>query len=59
MTDDNIVSKSNYPIYMWYSNGTIYWWSEDSHPYLNEDASFMFNKMSNLSDISGLEDFNT
>ena len=59
-TNDNIVSlsSSDYPIYMWYSNGTIYWWSESNKIYLNSDSSFMFNKMSNLSDISGLENFN-
>ena len=40
----NIVSTadSEHPIYMWFDNGTIYWWSEDKTPSLNEDSSYMF-----------------
>ncbi len=55
--EKNIVSTtdSEYPIYMWYEDGTIYWWSEDETPSLNEDASFMFMYLSNLTDLSGLE----
>ena len=54
--EKNIVStqESEYPIYMWFDNGTIYWWSEDIHPNMNENASNMFNALYNLSDISGL-----
>ncbi len=54
--DKNVVStlESEYPIYMWYDNGTIYWWSEDRTPALNEDASYMFCKFNELVDISGL-----
>ena len=61
MTNDNIVSAVNSvnPVYMWYTNGTIYWWSQSNKVYLNIDASYMFNNMSNLTDISGLEDFDT
>ena len=60
-TSNNIASSSSsdYPIYMWYSNGTIYWWSESNNIYLNRDASYMFNNMLNLNDISGLEYVNT
>ena len=53
------ISESPYPIYMWYQDGTIYWWSEDKYPYLNEDASCMFRYLSNLVDISGLSNFDT
>ena len=55
----NIVSKADspYPIYMWFDNGTIYWWSEDKYPNINEDASFMFNRCMNLEDIQGIEHF--
>ena len=59
MTNDNIVSVSTVPIYMWYENETIYWWSEDSTPALNIDASMMFVRMCQLSDISGVSDFDT
>ena len=54
--EKNIVSTSDspYPIYMWYENGTIYWWSEDKTPSLNEDASSMFTSFNKLIDISGL-----
>ena len=59
--EKNIVSTSNslYPIYMWYDNGTIYWWSEDDTPSLNQDASFMFYRINNLGDISGIENYDS
>ena len=55
----NIVSTndSNFPIYMWYENGTIYWWSKDEHPSLNEDSSYMFVLINNLNDIQSVADF--
>ena len=46
---------SPYPIYMWFEEDTIYWWSEDNTPLLNEDASYMFNGLKELKNISGLE----
>ncbi len=57
--EKNIVStsESSYPIYMWYDNGTIYWWSEDKTPALNEDTSYMFYYLTSLSDILGLRNF--
>ena len=59
--EKNIVSTpdSPYQIYMWYEEGTIYWWSESHHPKLNKDASQMFVYMKALTDISGLENFDT
>ena len=59
--EKNIVSTSGspYSIYMWFEDGTIYWWSEDSHPSLNEDASYIFNKMINLKDINCLSNWDT
>ncbi len=53
----NIVSTSDspYPIYMWFDNGIIYWWSEDRTPALNENASYMFKYLIRLTDMSGLE----
>ena len=56
---ENIVSTqdSPYPIYMWYEEGTIYWWSESPHPKLNKDASYMFTYMKELSDISSVKEF--
>ena len=58
-TAEHIMSADNspYPIYMWFDNGTMYWWSEDDTPSLNEDASYMFILMSKLKNIEGLEKF--
>ena len=55
--EKNIVSEINseYPIYMWYEDGTIYWWSEDKTPNLNTNASAMFCHCINLVDITGLK----
>ena len=55
--EKNVVStpESLYPIYMWYEDNTIYWWSEDETPALNENASAMFFYMKNLINISSLE----
>ncbi len=57
--DKNIVSTddSPYEIYMWFDDGTIYWWSEDKKPSLNPDASSMFTSLTMLTDISGLHNF--
>ncbi len=55
----NIVSTddSPYPIYMWFDNGTIYWWSEDDTPAVNEDTSYMFASMEKIENISGISQF--
>ena len=57
----NIVSTADspYPIYMWYEEGTIYWWSDAKRPKLNEDASFMFNLITKLENIEGVSKFNS
>ena len=53
MTSDHIVSTSDsvVPIYMWYDNGTIYWWSDGAVVYLNENASNMFSQLKSLTTI--------
>lgn len=57
--EKNIVSSEDSldPIYMWYDNGTIYWWSADQTPSLNEVANCMFLFLQELVDISGVKDF--
>ena len=35
--------NSQLPIYSWFDDGTIYYWSEDTHPYTNPTADYMFN----------------
>jgi prepilin-type N-terminal cleavage/methylation domain-containing protein len=60
-TEEHIVSTSDsrYPIYAWYDNGTIYWWSEDNTPSLNDNSRRMFYNMTKLNDIEGLSTFDT
>ena len=55
--EKNIVSTtdSKYPIYMWYDNGTIYWWSEDKTPNLNEDSSMIFMYLLSLQNIESIK----
>ena len=51
--DARVVSApdSETPIYSWFSNGVIYYWSEDKHPYTNKDSSYMFNGFTNATFI--------
>ena len=61
MTDANIVSAedSEAPIYMWFEDGTLFWWSEDQTPQLNEDSPYVFCFLTTLKDISGLSTWDT
>ena len=54
MTEDNIISSddSENPIYAWFDNGTIYWWSEANSADLNADSSYLFNGMKSLANLS-------
>ena len=58
---ENTVSKddSPYPIYMWYEDGTIYWWSEDKSPNLNENSRHLFFRFENLSNIDDISSFDS
>ena len=51
--EEYIVSTtySQLPIYMWYEDGTIYWWSEDESPFLNENSSYFFYNMTGIEDV--------
>ena len=59
-TEDYIVSidDSPIPIYMWFDNETIYWYSEATKVYLNEDSTLMFYYLLNIETID-LSDLNT
>lgn len=35
-------ANSELPIYSWFDDGTIYYWSEDPNPFTAPDASYMF-----------------
>lgn len=52
-------TDSNYPIYMWYDNGVIKWWSEATTIYANSSLRDLCNSLQNLQDISGLATWNT
>ena len=43
--------ESPFPIYMWFENGVLYWWSEDKTPNLNENARLMFNSFIKLKNV--------
>lgn len=51
--DDNLVStnESEYKIYMYFSDGTIYYYSEADELYLNQNSSYMFNHLKNLKEL--------
>lgn len=53
LTDNNIVSTNNslYPIYAWFNNGTIFYYTEALNPYMNSDASQMFRELRSVETI--------
>ena len=53
MTSDNIISSttSKYPIYAWYNNGVISYYTEAEDIYTGVDASYLFNFMTNLTSV--------
>ena len=52
-TDDYIVSisESPKPIYMWFDDGTIYYYTDATKIYMNEDSSYMFLWLVNTASI--------
>ena len=52
-TSDNIVSapSSLDPIYVWYDNGTVYYWSIDPTPTLNANSNKLFSGFSAVTEI--------
>ena len=50
ITEDNIVSTSDstVPIYVWYDEGIIYYYTKYDNPMMNYDASYMFNELQNV-----------
>ncbi len=47
------------PIYAWYDNGTIYYYTDAEEIYLNADATYMFNQFRALSSIEEAGEWNT
>ena len=52
-------TDSESPIYMWFDNGVIKWWSEARHVMAGSDLSYLCCGLAKLSDISGLADIDT
>ena len=52
-TSEHIISSSisNVPIYAWYDNGIIYWWTEANVAYTHYDASYMFYNLTSVTSI--------
>ena len=61
LTDDNIVSiiSSDEPIYMWYDNGIIYYYSKADIIYFANDSGKTFCRFTKLEDISDLKYIDT
>jgi len=52
----NILSSSDspLPIYGWFNNGTIYYYTDADDPYLNPNSEYAFYYLKSLENISGL-----
>ena len=53
------IANSIYPIYAWYDNWTIYYYTEAEIIYMNQHSNDMFRDCKNLTDISPLSNWNT
>lgn len=58
---DSLIStdKSEKPIYMWFEDGTIKWWSGAKQVIADTSLSNLCRGLPNLADISGLKNWNT
>ena len=59
LTADNKISSSSPEVYIWFENNTIYFYSEADTICMSGNAEKTFCKMTNLTDVSALEYFNT
>lgn len=60
--DENYIlsaADSPVPIYGWYNNGTLYYYSDADDLFLNKNSSRMFMRLAALTDISCLATLNT
>ena len=53
MTNDNIVSTvgSEFPIYAWFNNGTVYLYSQAEQTYLDTYSDYLFYNMKALTTV--------
>ncbi len=56
---DNISYTASIPVQVRYNNGTIYYYSTAKNIYLSSDSSEMFNRLTKLTDISALKEWDT
>ena len=58
-TENNIISAadSEVPVYAWFDNGTIYWYSDALKVYMNENSGSMFRECNAVTslDLSGID----
>ena len=62
MADANSLISTNAstkPVYAWFENGVIKWWSEAEDVNAGESLSYLCYNMRNLTDISGLNEWQT
>ena len=61
MTSQNIVSTgtSEKPIYVWFDNGTLYWWTEAQKLLLNYTSGSMFFRLSEVESIDLIAELDT
>ena len=59
LTSANELQASGEKTYGWFSNGTLYLYSEAENVYTNTNAAGMFRKLKAVTSISGLSMFNT
>ena len=59
LTAINVISTndSDYAVYMWYEDNTLFFYSDADKIYLNGNSSYAFKNFSNLTDISGFQYF--
>ena len=58
---NNIISSSDsaVPIYAWYDNGIIYYYTDADEIFMNQDSSSLFRSLRALENIDGISDWNT
>ena len=52
------VSTSPYPVYGWYDNGTIYYYTEADNIYMGANSSYMFYNLRGLAEVD-VDNLNT
>ena len=57
VTTQLISTSGSVPVYAWFDDGTIYYYSESETIYMNADSSFMFKNLESLNNIEVLEEW--